>query len=319
MTVIAGCILTGLVTGRTEPSAPDSRSGDFAYLAAYFKDIGERDGLFMAASRDGVTWEELAGEGAPLLRPKVGSWRSFRDPSLSWDESGGFRLVWTAGADGFGFSSSRDLKTWTEPRLVPAFAGTGPTPWKNVWAPEIFRDSGSGRSGVIWCATPTSVAHPNEASLPWHKRKYDNRHYFQTTSDWETFSPPEFFPGNLDVPHIDGMIFDADGRTFFLYSRQQKLFLRSAPDFSGPYSDSVELPSPPAKVEGGFAVRAGAGWRVYFDRFLESGKYGFVESADLVHWSEPREVVAPFAMRHGSIVALPVDAWLKLVEGLKAR
>ncbi len=155
--------------------------------------------------------------------------------------------------------------------------------------------------------------------MPWHRRKYDHRHYFQTTEDWITFSQPALFPGGVDYSHIDGMLFDARGALYFLYKGKQRLFLRRAESFGGRYSEPAPLPAPDTPIEGGFALKVGSNWRVYFDQFLQGGKYGYIESADLKSWSEPQRVAAPFVMRHGSFVALPMEEWRTLVHGLKSR
>ncbi len=118
-----------------------------AYLAFYFKDIGDQDGLFVAASEEGVRWEELTP--LPLLQPAIGNWKSFRDPSVARDAEGVFHLVWTAGNDGFGYTSSRDLITWAQPRLIRTSEGDVSAPLEERMGTGNLSQS---RDGTPHCA-----------------------------------------------------------------------------------------------------------------------------------------------------------------------
>ena len=57
---------------------------DSVYLFSYFTDNGQ-DGLHLAYSHDGLTWEALDG-GNSFLTPMVGKDKLMRDPSIVQDE-----------------------------------------------------------------------------------------------------------------------------------------------------------------------------------------------------------------------------------------
>lgn len=281
-----------------------------AYLAFYFKDSGQDDGLFVAGSRDGICWKEWNKNGIPLFRSTLEN-GVFRDPSVLRDKKGAFRMVWTAGPAGFGYSSSENLVDWKEPRLVSVSSASGENPWKNIWAPEIFYSEHEDVFYILWAATFKGVAHPNEKSLPWYKHKYDHRHYYQKTRDWETFTEPRRFPGP-EISHYDGMLFRDRDRFYWVYKHAGKLWLSSSSHILGPYTDLQQVPNPETPVEGGYALRVGGEWFIYFDEFLLGGKYGFVSSGDLIHWSEPKRIAANFVIRHGSFQAVSLHEWKRL-------
>ena len=77
-----------------------------AYLFFYFEgNAGQEGGLHLAASQDLHHWDMLADS---LLRPRVGEWKIFRDPSVIQDDSGTFHLAWTTGTSGFGDARSQN-------------------------------------------------------------------------------------------------------------------------------------------------------------------------------------------------------------------
>src|SRR4051812_13422091 len=86
--LLVAFILLALISARADSSSS-------AYVFAYFTKNGE-DGLHLATSRDGFTWEAL-NEGKSYLAPKVGKSKLMRDPCLLRGPDGTYHLVWTSG------------------------------------------------------------------------------------------------------------------------------------------------------------------------------------------------------------------------------
>ena len=63
------------------------------YLFSYFR--GQKDGLHLAYSYDGLKWTALNGNKS-LLRPVVGKDSLMRDPSIVEGPDGTFHMVWTS-------------------------------------------------------------------------------------------------------------------------------------------------------------------------------------------------------------------------------
>lgn len=138
-------VLSSLVTAAR---ATDSTT---AYLFTYFTKNGE-DGLHLAWSADGYTWDKL-NDGRPSLAPKVGNSKLLRDPCVARGPDGTYHLVWTSGwnENNLGYASSQDFLTWTDQRAIPVMAHE-PTVL-NSWAPEIFYDEKRAEFIFFWAST----------------------------------------------------------------------------------------------------------------------------------------------------------------------
>jgi len=92
------------------------------YLFSYFTDNGQ-DGLHLAYSKDGLTWEKLNG-GKSLLTPTVGQDKLMRDPFILQGKDGVFHMVYTCSwkERQIGYTSSRDLINWSEQKAIPVMA-----------------------------------------------------------------------------------------------------------------------------------------------------------------------------------------------------
>src|SRR3954464_5837127 len=66
-----------------------------AYLFTYFTKNGE-DGLHLAWSADGYTWEKL-NDAKSYLAPTGGRSKLMRDPCVARGPDGTYHMVWTAG------------------------------------------------------------------------------------------------------------------------------------------------------------------------------------------------------------------------------
>jgi hypothetical protein len=141
--------------------------------------------------------------------------------------------------------------------------------------------------------------------------------YFTLTTDFEHLSPAKLLydPG-FNV--IDATIVQ-DGKRFVMFLKDEtrhppakNLRVATADSPAGPYGP----PSPPITgkywAEGPSAIKLGAKWFVYFDRYTEH-RYGLVTSTDLVHWQDESDKVRfPPDHRHGSVVRVTRE----ILEGL---
>ncbi|MGC4074214.1 MAG: hypothetical protein QM760_17225, partial [Nibricoccus sp.] len=120
-------VAAAVATHAASPAAPQKD----AYLFAYFYVNGE-DGLHLAASDDGYTFELLGGDRS-YLRPTVGESKIMRDPCLFRGPDGTFHLVWTTswGGKTLGYASSKDLITWSAQKEIPVMAHEPQA--QNVW------------------------------------------------------------------------------------------------------------------------------------------------------------------------------------------
>jgi len=286
-----------------------------AYLFAYFVKNGE-DGLHLAASTDGYTFEALNG-GRSYLTPQVGESKLMRDPCLLRGPDGTFHLVWTTAWEGktIGYASSPDLIHWSEQKALPVMAQEPGT--RNCWAPEIAYDEARKQFLIFWATTVTGKF--TETLAP-QEKGYNHRIYATTTNDFVAFTPTRLFyePG-FNV--IDATLLRANGRFHLIVKDEtpvpvkKNLRMASAADIEGPFT---ELTAPFTRdwVEGPTAVKVGESFVVYYDCYREK-HYGAVRSRDLKTWEDvTAKIHFPPGARHGTVIEVPasfVDA-LRVVE-----
>lgn len=286
---------------------------DDVYLFSYFTDNGQ-DGLHLAYSADGLTWEPLR-EDRSFLTPAVGKDRLMRDPSIVRDKDGVFHMVWTTGwwDQGIGYAKSKDLLNWSEQVNIPVMAEIEGT--KNTWAPELFYDESDGTFYIFWSSTvpgafPDLPVAENEAGL-------NHRQYYVTTKDFNTFSETElFFEPGFSV--IDGAIIEKDD-AYYLFVKnensapaEKNIRLTSA---ERPYDFPTAVSAPITGdywAEGPSPLQVGEYVYVYFDKYME-GRYGAIRSKDMKSWEDVSDQVSfPVGIRHGT--AFKVDR--SVLEGL---
>ncbi|MEA3462682.1 MAG: glycosyl hydrolase, partial [Bacteroidota bacterium] len=92
---------------------------DSVYLFSYFINNGE-DGLHLAWSTDGLSWEAL-NNNQSFLKPETGKDKLMRDPCIIQTPDGIFHMVWTVswGEKGIGYARSADLMNWSEQQYLP--------------------------------------------------------------------------------------------------------------------------------------------------------------------------------------------------------
>lgn len=287
------------------PSAASAaEEGGTAYLFSYFVKNGE-DGLHLAWSADGYTWEALGG-GRSYLTPKVGAVKLMRDPCLLRGPDGRFHMVWTSGwwENHIGYASSTDLLTWSDQLEIPVMAHEPKV--RNTWAPEVVWDAGRKRFLIFWSSTIpgrfADTAGTSESGL-------NHRMYFTTTADWKSFTRTQlFFDPGFSV--IDGTLVAQGGRYHLVvkdetrFPPRKHLRIASALDPEGPWRD-LGTPFTRDWVEGPTALNRGAETLLYYDVYRDR-RYGVLRSTDLRSWEDVTAKLAlPPGIRHGTVLEVP--------------
>lgn len=291
---------------RASGSAEQAGESAGHYLFAYFTGNGE-DGLHLAHSRDGLRWTALKG-GASFLRPQAGRDKLMRDPSIARGPDGTYHMVWTVSWQerGIGYASSKDLVRWSGQKYIPVMEHEEKA--INCWAPELFYDEKQGEYLIVWATTipgrfPETDGQDARGTSPGR----NHRLYFTRTRDFQTFSRAEIFY-NHGFNVIDGAIIRDNDRYVLLlkdetnrpFTPQKNIRLAFSDRAAGPYS----APSAPVTgkywAEGPTAIRIGARWHLYFDKYVEK-RYGLLVSEDLKKWDDLSDrLEVPAGMRHGT-------------------
>lgn len=296
-------------------AASETEVPETAYLFSYFVGNGE-DGLHLAWSRDGLTWEAL-NEGRSVLTPQVGESKLMRDPCIVRGPDDTFHMVWTDSWDSqtIGYASSKDLIRWSKQRALHVMRHEPTT--KNCWAPEIVYDTDRDCFMIFWASTI-----PGKFPETWFDGQNDNNHriYVTTTKDFETFTPTELFfdPG---FNAIDSTLLAKDGKVYMFFKDESKrphvmknLRLAVADRYAGPYEVVAQPINPPgAWVEGPTALQVGEETYLYFDAYTRH-HYAALRSRDLQHWEDITDQVSfPRGTRHGTALQVPGAVVEKLI------
>ncbi|MBL8178121.1 MAG: glycoside hydrolase family 43 protein [Bryobacterales bacterium] len=281
---------------------------------SFFRNNGE-DGLYLAASEDGLRFTALHGD-RPLLRPEVGESKLMRDPSIARGPDGLFHMVWTTSWQGktIGYAHSKDLRNWSAQRAIavmPEEAGV-----VNCWAPELFYDGASKEWVILWAST---IAGKFPETLGTGSRDYNHRLYAVRTRDFRMFSKPVLFyePGFMV---IDGTIFRAGKKYAMVVKNETQtppakyLFLTFAERLMGPWTKPGPAISGEQWAEGPSVVEWNGAWMVYFDKYRDH-KYGAIRSKDLEKWEDITEQISmPGGIRHGTAFRAPAEILDALLE-----
>ena len=274
------------------------------------------DGLHLAESRDGYTWEALKG-GRSVLTPAVGESKLMRDPCVVRGPDGMFHMVWTTAWWGktIGYASSKDLINWSEQQALSVMAHEPAA--KNCWAPEIVWDAKREEYLIFWATTIT-----NQFLDTADGGDNNHRMYATTTKDFKTFTPPKLFydPG-FNV--IDATILPAFGKYHLIIKDERKapvkkhLRIASSHDIAGPYTD-LQPPFTRDWVEGPTALQVGDDWLVYFDGYT-AGRYEAMRSKDLKNWEDVTAKISfPTGTKHGTAIAVDKKFIAELTSTLAA-
>ena len=254
------------------------------------------EGLRLLYSYDGRQWDSVGGI---FLAPTLGS-RVMRDPSMVRAKDGTFHLVWTCGWQGdkgFGYASSKDLITWSEPQLIPVMEHE-PTA-VNVWAPELFYDDEADRFIIIWA---TTIPYRFERGI--EEERNNHRMYYTTTRDFKAFSEAQLFldPG---FSVIDAVIVKRAKGDYVLVLKdntrpERNLRVAFADSPLGEYS-APGKPFTQQFTEGPSVLKLGDEYYIYFDAYREM-IYGAAKTKDFEAFTDATsEVSLPKGHKHGTI------------------
>ena len=258
------------------------------------------DGLRFIYSYDGWHWDSIPGT---WLRPEVGKQKVMRDPSIIRTPDGTFHLVWTSswrGDRGFGYSSSRDLKHWSEERFIEVMKDTSTV---NVWAPELFWDDERQQAVIIWASCIPGKFPDGEED-----HRNNHRLYYTTTKDFKTFAPTKLMidPG---FSCIDATLVKRGKKDYVMVlkdntrpERDIKVAFSKSP--YGPWSAASE-PFTGKMMEGPTTAKVDGGWLIYYDRYRLKD-FGAHFTKDFVKFEDvSKQVSVPVLHKHGTIFKAP--------------
>ncbi len=287
------------------------------YMFSYF--MGGGDGLHLAYSYDGLTWTAVA-DGEIMLTPVVGDDKLMRDPSIVPAPDGTFHMVWTSSWTDriIGYASSKDLVNWSEQRALPVMMQEEGA--RNSWAPELYYDAKEKLYYIFWSSV-IEGQYPSAASGR-EGDSYDNKIYYTTTRDFETFSPTElYFCPDFNV--IDAaVVYDAKNRDYVMVLKNENQFpaeknIRTTHSKSLKDGFPTEVSEPITGdywAEGPSPIFIGDSLYVYFDKYT-SHKYGAVRSADGQTWEDISDSVSfPEGVRHGTVFKVKQSVLDNLLE-----
>ncbi len=255
------------------------------------------EGLRFLYSYDGYNWQRI---DTVFLKPKVGTQKVMRDPSIVQGPDGTFHLVWTSswkGDLGFGYADSKDLIHWSEQQFIPVMEFDTST--VNVWAPELFYDDENQYFIIVWAST---VPFKFDRGI---EDEYNNhRLYYTTTKDFISFTDTKlFFDPGYSV--IDAMIVKKEKDDYVLVfkdntrpNRNLKVAFGNTP--LGPYTNISEAFTD-TFTEGPAVVKIQGSWLIYYDAY-RAKKYGAVKTNDFKNFTDiSDEIHVPEGHKHGTI------------------
>ncbi|SHE94189.1 Glycosyl hydrolases family 43 [Mariniphaga anaerophila] len=282
------------------------------YLFSFFQGNGE-DGLHLAYSYDGLTWEAL-NNNQSFLTPQVGGDKLMRDPCVILGPDKNFHMVWTVSWNekGIGYATSPDLINWSEQKYIPVMKHEPDA--RNCWAPEVFYDDSSSQYIIFWSTTIPGRFPETESS---GDNGYNHRMYYTTTTDFVTFSETSLlYDRGFNV--IDGTLAKENGK-YILFLKDEtrnppkkNIRIATSTELAANYSNPSEPITGNYWAEGPTAVKIDDSWVVYFDKYTEH-RMGAVRSADLVNWNDISETIHfPEGTRHGTVFKAPESVLKKL-------
>jgi len=287
------------------PDVPDT-----CYLFSYF--VGEKDGLHLAWSKDGLKWQAFMDGNAEkiFLKPNAGRDKLMRDPSILLGPDNVFRLVWTDSwhDQTIGYASSKDLLTWSDQQTLPGMKAE-PTS-RNTWAPEVQYDAVSKQYLIFWSSTI-----PGRFPETEHTAEDDLNHriYLTTTTDFVTYTPTVLW-FDQKFCAIDATLIPFQNKFYMIFKNEtlkpeaaKNLWLATSDSLMGPYTD-ISGPiatQPPHWIEGPTAIQIGDKVIIYYDCYRDR-HFGACESTDMQSWTDiTPQLSLPKGIRHGTVIAVP--------------
>ena len=320
------------------------RAEDEVLLFTYFRDNGQH-GVNLATSADGIHYMPL-NDDKPVFAPPAWPGENLtRDASVLYHD-GVFHMVWTSGWTGrvFGYASSPDLKTWSEPRQIRPFpqdlaAEDQPD---NIWAPELHWDPEKRDFFILFASTTPRERKDADGSNNDGRpgSKYDNRMHITRTADFTTFTDARVY-FDRDFASIDAVMrIDEASRRWVMVikcSRDESLewmpgrnlhltwtagMDTDQPEFgpltgpiAGNHSPMFSDPAPRRSMaEGQTLLRHKGRWLLVWDEPAGAG-FQLAESPDLKTWTHRKDANFPFSGKtfHGTLFTAPRSAvaWLE--------
>ena len=286
------------------------------YMFSFFQGNGE-DGLHLAYSYDGMTWEALKNNES-FLTPQAGNDQLMRDPCIISGPDGKFHMVWTVSWNekGIGYAWSEDLINWSEQKYIPVMEHEPAA--QNCWAPEVFYDADSKQYIIIWSTTIPGRFSETDSIYP-NGRVSNHRMYCTTTKDFETFSETRlFYDHGFNV--IDGtLIKENDEYILFLkdetvHPPEKNIRIATSNELTQNYSKPSEPITGDYWAEGPTPIKIDNNWIVYFDRYRDHFM-GAVRSEDLKNWEDISDQVNfPEGTRHGTVFKVPEKIFETLLQ-----
>jgi hypothetical protein len=288
--------------------ASSGLAGDW-FLFTSFRKNGET-GVYFALSEDGRRWSPL-NNNQPWIAPQHAG-MLMRDPFLARGPDGTWHMIWTwgwtrketGGTLKIGYTSSRDLMTWSPQREIVVLQEEPAA--RNAWAPEAAWDERTREWIVFWSTTIPGRFPDTEAT---GDSGYNHRLYAITTRDWATFSPAKlwFDPG---FNAIDATLVKNGNRWLMVFKDERRtpvkknLRLAFAESPAGPWSGITE-PFTKSWVEGPSVVKIGREWWIYFDHYARPQHYEAIRTRDWKTFEDMSSSVSfPADHRHGTVVQI---------------
>ena len=288
------------------------------YLFSYFR--GQKDGLHLAYSYDGLKWTALNGNKS-LLRPVVGKDSLMRDPSIVEGPDGTFHMVWTSSWTDriIGYASSRDLVNWSEQKAIPVMADEPEA--QNCWAPELYYDKPSKTFYIFWATTIPGRHSPVQSTE--REKQWNHRIYCTTTRDFKTFTKTRLF-FNPDFNVIDAAIVRDPARKDLIMVVKNENSLPAEKNLRVTRTKKIKKGFPTSVsepitgkywAEGPAPLFVGDTLYVYFDKYT-LGKYGAIRSTDHGEtWTDVSDLTTfPKGIRHGTAFKVSEETFRKLTE-----
>lgn len=315
--ILGVLLITACVAGK--PKKTDLEAADpTAFLFTYFTKNGE-DGLHLAASIDGYRWHKVP-RTKDYWKSAVGESKLMRDPSVVQGPDGTYHMVWTSGwnENNIGYASTKDFITWSAQQELPVMAHEPNV--RNSWAPEVVFDDTQHEFVIYWSSTILGrFSETQEAS----EDNYNHRLYYTTTRNFKTFAPTKLLydPG---FSVIDATFLTFDNRLYLIVKDETRfppkkyLQVALAKSFTGPF-ENLSAPITPEGlwVEGPAGAQVGEEAIIFYDAYT-ARRYGALRSTDMVTWQDISAMMhfpdegTPDRMRHGTIIAVPLDVLQKL-------
>lgn len=277
--------------------------------------VNGQDGLHLFYSNDGLNWRQL-NKDQSFLKPEIGQDKLMRDPCIIQGPNGIYHMVWTPSwhARYIGYASSKDLIHWSEQKQLNVM-DYEPTA-KNAWAPELYYDSKLKKYFILWASTIPGRF--QDAAKNPKENHNDNRMYYTTTTDFQSFSPTKLF---FDPGHtvIDATI-TKQGELYYLVYKDETLVPKPEKSLKLATSKS---PYGPWKydnksitrnwVEGPSLLKWKDQFILYYDEYTRH-RYGASSTTDWENWNEMGDQLKfPAGHRHGTVLKISGDVARKLL------